>query len=252
MRILTLLVTPLFMLNTATADTLPSQQFSSSIEQTATIELYTSHGCSSCPPADKWLRQFVEHPDLWSGVIPIAFHVDYWDYLGWDDQFASADYSRRQRNYATTPNLNSVYTPGILVKGNEWRGFFRRTEPNLSPGDAVGILKLSLTGETADIVFQPHITGIKQLQQPLMATIAILGFGIESPIGAGENRGKKLVEDFVVLGHRQSDPQHEYNWQVKLPETVTADTTRRAIVAWVSGINPAPVQTTGGWLKIES
>ena len=250
MRTLILISLSTFLLTSmAPAQTLKSPQvFASSIEQATTIELFTSHGCSSCPPADNWLRQFVDHPDLWSSIIPIAFHVDYWDYLGWDDEFANADYTRRQRVYSTTPRLKSVYTPGLIVKGEEWRGFFRRTQPDLSAGPQVGKLLLTVDDQQATIDFEPSQNSNPE---PLIANVAILGFGIESPIGAGENRGKTLIEDFVVLGHRQTVMQNNYQWTTKLPVTVNANTTRRAVVAWVSSNDPAPIQATGGWLHDE-
>ena len=63
------------------------------------LELYTSEGCSSCPPAEAWLSNLTTDARLWTDVVPVAFHVDYWDYLGWDDVFACADFSERQRDY---------------------------------------------------------------------------------------------------------------------------------------------------------
>ncbi|MGJ8664273.1 MAG: DUF1223 domain-containing protein, partial [Marinicella sp.] len=72
---------------------------SSADEQTTLIELFTSEGCSSCPPADAFLSQFQNSDDLWNQYIPIAFHVDYWDYIGWKDVFASPEFSARQRSH---------------------------------------------------------------------------------------------------------------------------------------------------------
>ena len=69
----------------------------SGAQQTAVVELYTSEGCSSCPPADQWLSKLVETPDTELDVLALSFHVDYWDYLGWKDRFSSAEYTRRQR-----------------------------------------------------------------------------------------------------------------------------------------------------------
>jgi hypothetical protein len=84
-----------------------------SAEPKAVVELFTSQGCSSCPPADKLLKTYVERAD----VIALSYPVDYWDYLGWKDTFASPRFSERQRAYAKTRGDGSVYTPQIVVNG---------------------------------------------------------------------------------------------------------------------------------------
>ena len=80
--------------------TTQAQTFESNNEQVSLIELYTSEGCSSCPPAERWLSKLADDESLWSHFVPLAFHVDYWDYIGWKDPYASKEYSQRQRRYA--------------------------------------------------------------------------------------------------------------------------------------------------------
>src|SRR6266704_4673726 len=77
-----------------------SLTFQSSGEQVALLELYTSEGCSSCPPAETWLSRLKESPGLWKDFVPVAFHVDYWDYLGWRDPWSSKTFIYRQHAYA--------------------------------------------------------------------------------------------------------------------------------------------------------
>lgn len=101
-------------------------RFSSGEKQTALLELYTSEGCSSCPPADRWLSSLKSKEGLWEEFIPIALHVDYWDYIGWQDRFASKQYSQRQRQYAREQSLKTVYTPGFVYNGKEWRNWFAK------------------------------------------------------------------------------------------------------------------------------
>src|SRR5258706_14663017 len=83
----------------------------------AVVELFTSEGCSSCPPADeamiKLAKEFPEH------VYFLAYHVDYWDYIGWKDQFSNADYTKRQDKYAEEFKLNSIYTPQVVINGEK-------------------------------------------------------------------------------------------------------------------------------------
>lgn len=79
------------------------------------IELYTSQGCSSCPPADKLLGELVGRDD----VLPLALHVDYWDYIGWKDEFARPQHTKRQKGYARAAGQRSIYTPQMIVGGRD-------------------------------------------------------------------------------------------------------------------------------------
>jgi hypothetical protein len=89
--------------------------------QTVLLELYTSEGCSSCPPMERYLNRLKAHDALWQSYIPLAFHVDYWNYIGWVDRFASAEFAERQRAHAREGNVRSVYTPAMIVNGEAWR-----------------------------------------------------------------------------------------------------------------------------------
>lgn len=89
-----------------------AQKWESGTAKTDVVELFTSEGCSSCPPADRWFSALKEDPELFSGFIPIAFHVDYWDYIGWEDQFAKPEYSERQRDYVRAGHVTLYARPG--------------------------------------------------------------------------------------------------------------------------------------------
>ena len=91
--------------------------FQSGELQTTFIELYTSEGCSSCPPADRWLSQLKDDPTLWQDKVPIAFHVDYWDYIGWKDSLALPGNTQRQGQYKAENKIGFVYTPGFVING---------------------------------------------------------------------------------------------------------------------------------------
>src|SRR4051794_26867392 len=91
--------------------------------QTSLIELFTSEGCSSCPPAEDWLGRLKQHPGLWQDFVPVSFHVDYWDGLGWPDRFARKEFTARQNTYARSWKAASVYTPGFVLDGREWTGW---------------------------------------------------------------------------------------------------------------------------------
>src|SRR5882672_8121679 len=87
-------------------------------EANALVELYTSEGCSSCPPADRWISSFANGAD--KRVVPLAFHVSYWDYIGWKDTFADERYTERQRALAKAAGARSVYTPQVILAGRDY------------------------------------------------------------------------------------------------------------------------------------
>src|SRR5499427_2173097 len=117
--------------------------FESGETQSSLIELFTSEGCSSCPPAEKWLSALKSSQELWKQTVPVAFHVDYWDHLGWRDRFAKPEFTSRQQRYATAWGGDSVYTPSFVVNGKEWRGWFGGDAiPITSP--KVGVLRVSV------------------------------------------------------------------------------------------------------------
>ena len=86
--------------------------------QPVLVELFTSQGCSSCPPADELLRKIARDPNLRGRAIPLAFHVDYWNHLGWRDPFSSREWSQRQGDYVRAMHLDSAYTPQVVINGS--------------------------------------------------------------------------------------------------------------------------------------
>lgn len=222
--------------------------FESPVERASVVELFTSHGCSSCPPADAWLTRFRDDPVLWRQVIPLAFHVDYWDYLGWQDRFASPAYGQRQRAYRHSGGLGSVYTPGLLVNGKEWRGWYSGRPLPVFKSAPVGRLTLDIEPDRQAVLrFSPETDSPTA---DLQANLAILGGGLKSHIGAGENRGRDLDEEFVVLDYRTvSKPVSPNTWRIDWPAIGQPQEGQFAVAAWVSrGDDPEPLQATGGWL----
>jgi hypothetical protein len=218
-------------------------QLSSGKRQNTLIELFTSQGCSSCPPAEQWLSSLQEEPRLWHSLIPVAFHVDYWDYLGWRDSFAAPAYSQRQRRYRSEGAISTVYTPGFLVNGMEWRRWFGLGRLPRSDKET-GELKVELNGKTITAEFHP----LSAHDGPLQLNVAVLGLGLETVVRRGENAGRVLTQDFVVLAHAQLNSDSG-SWQSRLPTVKKSSGARHAIVAWVSPAGRlAPLQAVGGWL----
>lgn len=233
----------LIFLGVFSLSSMPSQgswQITSSPYETPLIELYTSEGCSSCPPADAWMSRLVDSPDLWKDFVPVVWHVDYWDYIGWKDPLALKGNSYRQVQYERAGKVGSIYTPQFIHKGKEWRGFFKRQPLPTNQKSKVGQLSLSLDNQLFNLAFEAK-------QQDLIFHIAILGMDISNKITRGENAGRHLKHDFVVL-HHQSRRSIENTVQGILPNLDQAYP-RYAIAAWVTRKGELnPIQALGNWL----
>jgi hypothetical protein len=167
----------------------------------AIIELYTSEGCDSCPPADRWFGSLKEQAAR-GKVVPLAFHVDYWDYLGWKDRFGDPAFSARHREAASRGGAKVVYTPQVMFEGREFQQW-RHVAPE----------KLLATGPAkparAELRVSATPSGARQLQvnvagktlpgaRSAEAYVALFENGISSDVKAGENNGVVLHHDFVV------------------------------------------------------
>jgi hypothetical protein len=214
--------------------------FSSGKHRNVLVELFSSQGCSSCPPAERWMSRFVNDKKLWSEVVPVAFHVDYWDYIGWKDPFDSSIFSARQRKYYDSGAVSSLYTPCFVVNGAEWKEWYAGGDFPGSAADA-GLLSVRIEKGYLNAEY-PSGKG------KLYMHIALLGFGLVTDVKSGENSGKKLAEDFVVLdyGVYSSDTQR---WRVKFPAKTTAPAKRLAVAVWLSGDeSEGVIQSAGSWM----
>lgn len=218
--------------------------FESGTKPNVLLELYTSEGCSSCPPAERWLSQLKNKPELFSRIVPLAFHVDYWDDLGWVDQYAKAKFSKRQRQHKYLGNINSVYTPGVVKDGKEFRQWYNGFSLNDKKAE-VGKLGGRIVNKQLRLKFN-NLTKY----QNLTLNVALLGADIVSEVESGENSGQILHHDFVVLKHHQypkSTKNNTIRWQVPVPVS-NISAPRYAIAVWVSRANHQPIQATGAWL----
>src|ERR1700752_3234811 len=171
-------------------------QFQSLERQTALLELYTSEGCSSCPPAEAWLSKLKTAPGLWSEFVPVAFHVDYWNNLGWRDKLSSEQFSDRQRRYASAWSAEDIYTPEFVLNGREWRNWVGfRGVPSDSAAKAGALRVNSTDGKHWQADFVPAEHGMADYE----VTAAVLVSELVSEVTAGENSGRHLNHDFAVL-----------------------------------------------------
>jgi hypothetical protein len=165
------------------------------------LELYTSEGCSSCPPADKWLSGLTLDTKT---IVPLAFHVDYWDYIGWKDKFSKAEYSERQRKTAAFAGASFVYTPQFVFNGRDFRGADdSRLKQAISASQKIAArAHLSLNAislANGEISLQATATGVNAADsQYAQVFVAIYENKLVSQIKAGENNGRELKHDYVV------------------------------------------------------
>ena len=198
-----------------------SQRFQSGITQNLLIELYSSEGCNSCPPADKWLGGFKKHRSLFKSIFPLSFHVDYWDYLGWKDPFGSKNNSQRQRHYVAIGNSEQVYTPGFFMNAQEWRGWFEGKSFNLDLKEVGNLI----------VNRDKHYLSISYSGKADRVHMALLDFNQKSVISRGENRSRTLIHDFVVLGYQEKafDKSARYKFS-----SLGDKTEGYALVVWVT------------------
>lgn len=159
------------------------------------LELYTSEGCDSCPPADRRLSQFKSQPAYAGRVVPLAFHVDYWDRLGWVDRFASPLHTERQQTMAGLAKSRLVYTPQFLRNGRDWRSAGSPLDgaDETRPGASIA-LELGVNPE-GQLVVRGEISAA---QAAVDVWLALYENNLESQVRAGENAGKTLRHDYVV------------------------------------------------------
>jgi hypothetical protein len=214
------------------------------------VELYSSEGCSSCPPAEAWVSKLKDSPRLWTDLFPVVFHVDYWDGLGWPDRFARPAYTERQHNYASRLGQDSVYTPEFVTNGSEWRGFFDGDALPSSQGKLNGALEVYSSGDGKKVSasYVPTSPGSANYT----VNVAVLGVNLVSDVKRGENSGRQLQHDFVVLGFASQPLKADKDNKLESGSIDLTSSTKdkpAAVVAWISADDGSLAQVAGGWLQ---
>ncbi|MDH4149099.1 MAG: DUF1223 domain-containing protein [Betaproteobacteria bacterium] len=168
------------------------------------LELYTSEGCDSCPPTDQWVSTLPQRGYTTARVVTLAFHVDYWNYLGWTDPYAQAAFSARQRESNRRNRARVVYTPQLILDGADYRRALFRDDfgervAAVNKQKPRAHIHLAIAGSAS----KPRLQG--RITVPAMADrdtagiyVAVYENGLTTDVRSGENRGKKLAHDFVV------------------------------------------------------
>jgi hypothetical protein len=171
------------------------------------VELFTSQGCSSCPPADELITVLSHDESLRGKVIPIAFHVDYWDQLGWRDPFSSRSWTQRQMSYVRHLRINSAYTPQAIVSGRkELVGSKAASLANAiveaSHAQPVGTIALEAKRDGKSVI--ADVRGAGGPSSDIL--LALVQYDVPIPVKAGENQGRTIVNDAIVRSLQQVRP----------------------------------------------
>lgn len=222
----------------------------------ALVELFTSEGCSSCPPAEKYAGELVAKAEKeGSRVFVLAFHVDYWDYIGWKDRMASPANTERQRRYQRALGERSIYTPQMIVNGTD--GFVGsdrsagdpRIAAALKKDAACGVeVKVSRAADDGGAAGRTIVVAYELSRAPegSVVNVALVERGITSEVTAGENRGKTLSHDNVVrLFETVKVPgAHKGESRLSLPEGAASD--RCSVIVYVQDEKTMAVLGAGG------
>lgn len=178
-----------------------AEDYQSAEHTVSLVELYTSEGCNSCPPAENWLKEkFQKSPNI-KHIVALAFHVTYWDYLGWKDKFSSTLYDDRQRSLVSRQGGRSVYTPQLFLNGKTLGRLYSASralnELKKSPAKLRIKASVSTIEDKLDISLRLKRLD-KSLKDNVQVTVAAYENDIDSFIKAGENKGRKTQHQFVV------------------------------------------------------
>lgn len=226
------------------------KEYVSSVERTHLLEVFSTQSCSSCPPAQEWVSRLYGHKQLYKKFIPIVYHVDYWDYLGWKDPYSSRAFSVRQRRYVSQWQARTAYTPMFVFNGRENRN--RSVGQLTGPAQKVGVLKASCSKElVCSVVFRP----LKKSQQKLVLHVAVIGQKIKTEVTAGENSGRTLKHDFLVLSKQAKKfpkkSKDAYATRIQVKKSATQKAPEVSLVLWLTTEkNQTPIQAVGGQIDL--
>ncbi|MGH7738649.1 MAG: DUF1223 domain-containing protein [bacterium] len=178
------------------------------------LELFTSQGCSSCPPAEAFLNSWGQSQFQKGKVIPLAFHVDYWNNLGWSDPFSSVDFTARQKSYEDMLGRDSLYTPQAVLGGQvDAAGcdtqFIENRVAALTTIQAVTGLSLTARRRKGQLEIEVKTRDAEKPGDAWVLNLVVFENGLVTPVAQGENRGRTLTESFVARLFKKIDPVQE-------------------------------------------
>ena len=188
------------------------------------VELYTSEGCDSCPPAERWMSTLLKHADL----IGLEFHVDYWDGADWRDPFSSHAYTARQQEIAKRRSHNQIYTPQVWLDGRLWASWPKGAPPDPADAQAPALTLAIDPGEPVHVAIDVDAAGSKP---DYRVYAALAEDKLSEHVRGGENRGKTLSHDEVVRAFAGPFTLPQASIDLKVPPQ--ADRAHTSVVAFV-------------------
>ena len=201
--------------HTATAGNVP---------RLALLELYTSEGCNSCPPTDRWVSNLAQPQLVPQRLVVLAFHVDYWNYLGWPDRFSQRRFTERQQTLVRANGLRTAYTPQLVLNGRDFRDTTDLEKQLARINVQAPSVNLTLHADKKDSTLTTSVLVnpvASSTPEPMELYVALYENNLESHVRAGENHGKRLRHDYVVrvlIGPVAvaSDKTTRQEWQIPL------------------------------------
>jgi hypothetical protein len=181
---------------------------------TRVVELYTSEGCNSCPQADRWLSQLAPALEAGTDAVALAFHVDYWDRLGWKDRFASPAYTARQSHQQASNGAKFSYTPQVVLDGKDQKDWINTRLPLKAAAPAQAQISLTREGNQ----FNANVAPVAGGPTRLAAYWAVTELNHITSVKAGENEGVTLKHDFVV---REYKPVSAWSGKLDTPTALS-------------------------------
>lgn len=211
----------------------------------AVLELFTSEGCNSCPPADRWLSSLRDAPGNTGKLIPLALHVDYWDYIGWKDPFARPAFAERQREMSLQAGSKVVYTPQFFIQGRPYKA--SATTPALA--SEVTALNQRPPGADIALSLAPAADGKLKVRvdarlrpdavaEGAELVVVLYENDLSHAVKAGENRGVTLHHDFVVrdwVGPLRLPANGHLTQTIPLAVPADSQPARLGVAAFVQG-----------------
>lgn len=213
----------------------------------ALLELYTSEGCNSCPPTDLWVSNLPRRLRVPQKLVVLAFHVDYWNYLGWEDRFSQPRFTQRQQALVCANGLRTAYTPQLTLNGRDFRdragieSQVAHINAQVSPINLT--LKADRMASTLKVAALANPT-MQPLNDPMELYLALYENNLETQVKAGENRGRRLQHDYVVrtlLGPVAVAPNKATHWEGEIPLAADWKTANLGLAAFVQSAKSGEV-----------
>jgi len=217
------------------------------VPRVALLELYTSEGCNSCPPTDHWVSSLPQPQFVPQRLVVLAFHVDYWNYLGWQDRFSQRRFTERQQALVRANGLRTAYTPQLVLNGRDFRDTAGIEKQVARINALAASVNLTLQANKKDSTLKTSVSinpVTPSTQEPMELYLALYENNLESQVQAGENRGKRLQHDYVVrvlIGPVAVAPDKATRQEWQIPLAADWKTADMGLAAFVQSVKTGEV-----------